>query len=408
MNRFRFITARRALVPAAAAALLLAACNPGAFSDLEDQTWVETVSRPDDLHATGFGAGVVFAGSGGSGAGAAVAAVSQSPPGVVLLQYKSGGGLNKQIALLQDSGLNGAASLEAHPALASDPDAFTEARGNVAIGATTGSRSYAALLSGSSFEFAGPINLAAGGAPLALSFGKTDADADPGLGNTDLVALTGDQIVLVQDYLVGAGTVSSCPFSGGKNAVIADVNATDDGAEIVVATGDALVVVKGSEVVAGTCPTVGVSVSAAGFGGAMVAGDFGVAVGAPDANQVLVFHPADPQNPDVIDGPTGSVSFGETLAAGDLDGDGMDELVVGDSLNSVQAEEAGTVYLLPDADPGNPVALFDAEPQKGQHFGRALAISRFDGAADILTVGADEEVFTYFQVPLAGSVDVRN
>jgi hypothetical protein len=154
------------------------------------------------------------------------------------------------------------------------------------------------------------------------------------------------------------------------------------------------------------------------FGSDLVVADFDgngtpdLAVGAPSSASVYVYMNIDlasaaPGSPTTIAAPAGPGSFGEALAAGDFDGDGSDELVVGDSSASVDGTaRAGQAYIY-DSTFGTPIILNDAQPEADQHFGRALAVGVFGGTDDVLCVGAVDEVFTYFRTPVAGDADVR-
>lgn len=399
----------------ATCALFLAACNPLTFSDLEDELWVDSTAKPDGLSSDGYGAGVVFAGTSGSGASIAVAA--QTPAAMVLLDYDDSGSVERSSALIQDAALNGVNSLGERPALAVDEAAFTEVRGNVALGASTGTRSYAVLFSGSTFDFSTPINLAEGAAPRALAFGATDADATPAdPANKDLIAVLGEQVILVQDYLVSVSDIFPCAYSGGLSATVVDV----DGAgpdEVVVAGGGRLQVLSGSEIVSGTCATDGPAAPGgeSDFGEAIVAGDFDdsgaidLAVSAPSGQMVYVYLDGSFDSPIEVAGPGGSVGFGLALAAGDVDGDGADELIVGDPGYSAEISGGGAAHIYSfDADFVLAATLHDADPTAGQSFGQSLTVAAFNGEDDILVVGADSEVFTYFRQPLPGSTDVRN
>ena len=394
---------------ALAAGAALAACNPGAFSDLQDETWVDSADRPDGLSSSGYGAALVSGGS--SGAGVSIAVAARTPASVALLTYDEGGGLEQDAAVLHEVTLDGANNLPERPAMASDPDGFTRSPGNIAIGATTGARSYAVILSGSTFDFSTPINLAAGDAPLALGFGDTSAgDGD----ETDLVALLEGQLVLVRDYR-SAREIHSCELTGGVDLLVADVAEEGAGAEILVATPAGVLLIGGAEVVAGTCEGRELVSGSVDPLQRMALGDFDgdgaadLALAAPSERRVLVFMNGGDGTPVEITGPAGSVTFGEALATGDLDRDGADELVVGDGDNSAEVSGGGAAHIYGMTGGGfdDPVTLFDSDPQADQRFGQAVAIARWNDQDDILVVGADGEVFTYFQVPLPGSQDVR-
>ena len=402
------ITAVALAALAVAAAALAAGCNPGDFSDLADQTWVHPTEAPDNLNSDDYGAAVAFAGTSGSGASIAVAA--RAPAGIVLLDYDGGGSLDRRFRILSDE-VPGVLSLPERPAVATDPDAFSDSAGNVAVAATDGSVPFAVLFTASSFEFPEAIAFGdSGGAPAALAFGRTDAG---NAGDTDLVALVGDQLWLAQDYAGGAAPVA-CTVSGARNLVIADV-AAGDGAEILLTTANGAALVRGSDVAAATCAPTEVEIGdgESDFGIALAVGDFDgsgeedVAIGAPAGNAVYVIENGDVGSPLLIDGPGGSSAFGEALAAGDFDGDGTDELVVGDSGFSAEVSGGGAAHILGGGSLDTLATLFDADPEEDQRFGRSVAVARWSGDDDILVIGASEEVFTYFRQPISGDQDVR-
>ena len=91
--------------------------------------------------------------------------------------------------------------------------------------------------------------------------------------------------------------------------------------------------------------------------------------------------------------------FGEVLAAGDFDGDGIDELAVGDPIEDLQGPFVGDVGSLTvlDFDGDGHVQWLqdDLNPESsetGDHFAAALAAADFDGdGVDDLAVGAPDE-----------------
>ena len=105
---------------------------------------------------------------------------------------------------------------------------------------------------------------------------------------------------------------------------------------------------------------------------------------------------------------TGS-NFGYALAAGDLDGDDVPELIVGAPRSDVDGTtDAGAVYIyryaagafsLVSTDP-----LAVASPSSSEQFGKSLAVAPWGKTGqNVLVVGAEGKVFTYFR--LAGLYD---
>jgi hypothetical protein len=123
-----------------------------------------------------------------------------------------------------------------------------------------------------------------------------------------------------------------------------------------------------------------------------------IAVAAPESNKVYVYLNGG-TSPIDVPTPEAAETFGEAMTAGDFDGDGQDELVVGDGNATVEgATVAGRVHIfkLSGGAFSQVTVLHDAEPEDRQRFGRAVATAVFEGE-DILVVGAFEEIFTYFQ-----------
>jgi hypothetical protein len=110
-----------------------------------------------------------------------------------------------------------------------------------------------------------------------------------------------------------------------------------------------------------------------------------------------------------IAAPTGAGAFGASLAIGDLDGDGMPELVVGapkTTVNGVVNAGAVFIYKYDGSKFGEPIELHDSSPEAEQHFGKSVAVAPFGtGNKAVAVVGADGEVFTYFRTKLY--LDVR-
>lgn len=101
----------------------------------------------------------------------------------------------------------------------------------------------------------------------------------------------------------------------------------------------------------------------------------------------------------VLDNPDdqGGAQFGGTLASGDTNGDGFDDMVVGSPRHEGPEIDEGSVFVvlgradLPAAVTGADLAIDNPMDQADSHFGAALAVADVDGdgLADVL-VGAPE------------------
>ena len=436
MNALRTIPS---LVGAAALALAAGGCDWRTFDDLADQAWANSSSSPSAINASNYGTGVAFSGT--SANGVKFLATTERPDGVAMIQYDSAGKLTGGGETIEGGG--GATSpdpLAVRPPLAGDVMS-TEGAIGIGLGEAGGTAGRVLIYrpDGPSLFRSIPVGTAA---VDAVGFGPVNNPDNSGM--VDLIATTGQEITVVSAYEADANTrtVETCTVAQDRAyaVAVADVDSGSAESEIVVSMGNAnqdgapsaVTILDGATVSAAAADQTDQSCVANGrtslgeltapgsepdFGAALVVADFDggngldIAVGAPSSNKVYVYMNVDfnggtPGAPIEINGPSGSGKFGETLAAGDFDGDGADELVVGDTQITVSgAKNAGRAYIIPsDGNFGTQYTLGDADPEGDQNFGRGLAVGTFDGTGTVLAVAARKEVFTYFRTQLSDDV----
>jgi hypothetical protein len=277
------------------------------------------------------------------------------------------------------------------------------------------------------------------GGPLAglggpVAFGVTDPDLD----RSSLVGLAGDTLFSIAALDLGAtpecvsctlpgraDAITTAPVGGGGDAddVLVLFAATDLDPGSLWVFGPGQIEAGGG----GACPAPLLQLpppAGERFGSAIDIGDLDdderpeIAIRSHEYDEVYVLwnlDVAEPPDVAMIQPAVSSSSFGETLAFGDMDHDGDDEVIVGAPTSATSDEVPGagqvTVYNYTVADGFTPEAiLYDSTPVADQAFGRSLAVAEFglgSGAfADLLVVGARDEVFTYFRV-IRDENDVR-
>lgn len=423
-----------------AAASAASGCSWAAFDDLADETWVDRAGAPSGVASNLFGEQI--AASGVRGAGANFLVLGRNNASVGKLTYDTNG-VKTQI----DAGSLGSfdfAAFQEHPAIAGDPLATKVGFSVVTLNGNdpNSNTKFIVYEVGGAFagaQFEAPPVLKAAKRVNGMEFADVDND-----GKRDIIAARTDQAVVVTDWasFSGGGAFAFTACNHGEEDSYAITSADFDGdniPEIVLAAGgtdrasssnvfifepSAATQFNGTLSAApGSCfastPAIATlsktSISVHDLGAQLGIVDEGmgpwVVATSPLTNQLFVFQNA--TQPDVTDlvvqSPPGAGAFGESLAIGDINGDGKPELVVGAPKTTVNGQvNAGAVYIYSyDGAAFNVVAeLHDSSPEAEQHFGKSVSVVPFGTSnQSIVVAGADGEVFTYFKTNLY--LDVR-
>lgn len=408
--------------------LALLACDPRVFDDIEDLTYVNTHGAPEnaDDYAIAMVAG------GGDELHAVV--VAGNPPTTVRVKYNKSGSLDTVVDKIRNT-VDNAANLES-PVLASDPSSFGMEFGNVAIATLDDGTSALHTMRADSGEPTAPIFLSGDAPATGIAFG----DSDVSVGTIDLVAVSGNELHLIQDYQ-SSRAIIRCALGGtGGSVFLADLGGTP-GDEIIVVVDGELQVTQASIIVAANgdpedpndnvgCFDVdnasqGLETAPGGeasFGSKILVGHFDsdsdnkndLLVTAPDESAVYLYlnWTVGDQTPAVkLPTPSGTKRFGHDVAVGDFDIDGRDEIVVSDPQQTIASHDlAGRTFIFSTDDSGAilnaPIVLHDARAEDKQVFGQSLTVDSAFGE-DSLVVGAKAEVFTYFRTPVIDDDDFR-
>ncbi len=457
MNRF-------ATLVAVVAACGLTACDPREFSDLADSTTAKTTEKPSGLKSDVYVAQLTFAVTDETD-GARMAVSGDSPVGIGTVRYEVTGSVSTDGKRLFE--IDSRLDAEKLGAIAGSRTLIdTSARqlagvGSVAIGMPEEDNGGTIVIAGAKADFEALAifnqagELGANIVELGASLSFVDSEFNPngdGLDTPDLVASAVNRVVLFPDVIAPqtAPGARQCSIDRERVHQLTAGNFDGvDGEEIVAMVGDlnptagspasqikifsATLVDNANTDPSPECfdavavpPRVPFVIDAPNgefdFGDVMVVGDFNgngmldLAAAAPSFNIIYIYFDlnADPlagsPTPNTqLTGPSGSARFANDMSAGDLNGNGTDELVVGDPFIDVDGvANAGSAYLYEQSGGTFTLVqtLHDIDPEENQEFGRAVLISPF-GTDNILAVGARDELFTYFDTLLSGDDDVR-
>jgi len=421
---------------------LLPACSWSTFDDLADRTWVDSAGAADGVEPSEL---LALASPGTTERNATFVAVGRAQDSVGSYSYDPDGErVSRGVEIA-----GGAADFGPLDTVAIAGDPYSNVIGVAAISGADNNGDtrvvhfqaddIATMVAQNDFGQAGGTLAGAVGV-TAMAYARTSDDAGV---TTDVVLARGDEIALVEDYVSDTHTIVACrPDAAGALEVPSvaagdfDGDAADD--ELVAVTRDEtgtapeILIFEGatiaqawtdnaSDALAGcwTEPARAPLARIAGvagdadFGRRMVVGDFDgdgrsdVVVSSPASNRAWVYL----NDGDLTDGLTGAMldapadasGFGASLAVGDLDGDGADELLIGAPLTDVDgATNAGSayVYKLADGALARDLVLHDAEPEDQQRLGLSLATVPWSAAGGrrVIVLGGSSELFTYFRL----------
>lgn len=426
---------------------LAAGCNWSTFDDLADDAWVDRVVKPNSSRQ--YGQVVVAMPNPTAAGGANVVVLGRATASLSTLRYDATG--KRTINTISDFVPLGFALFPENPPVVVEPGqnrfafpvitgAMEEGQGTIILmnGDTlAGSPTVIAFTAGSPDQQKTRIEALAFGAVKLTRPPQAAAPTDPA---KVLVAGRGDQINMIIDYDTplgsGAADIWGCTHGGNDQAVfgavVADVvngpGTADDDAEIIVGVGpddrdmpmselriyspDQLrgTSLSGTEQAPSPCeaPLVPIPVAAGDVGAAITATKFNPAAvlsdlvySAPSINKVFVRFGDSGLTQELTITNIGS-EFGYALATGNVDDDPEPELVIGAPRSNVEGEtDAGALYVY-DFDLGigelaQTTMYTTSQPSASERFGKSVAIVPWSATANVLVVGAEGKVFTYFR-----------
>lgn len=435
-------------------------CSWSSFDDLADETWVDSTGAAEGVVPNQF---VAVAVPGTTGHNSVFVVLGRTTDSVGSYRYGTDGEL-ATVGVDIRGGDGSGGGTQFGPLPATVPMAGDPYSNNVGVAAVTGAVndgdtkvvSFAADnvdsiaaqndfndATGSNSPLDGPIQ------PSALVYARTDDDPVD-LLTTDVALARGNQIAFVSDYdaldtplsgcyggtdadvvmTVAAGKLDLGDTEGAEDdELVAVVNDPSGSApEIVIFDGRAIPAAWAANLnTLATCwldgdpnrtPLLRLAGPAgdASFGAEMVVADFDgdddldLAIAAPAVDEVTAYI-NDGQlgfTEVAVGAPLDASGFGASMAAGDLDGDGTAELIVGAPRSNVGEESnAGlvTVYAFDGSDFAVELSLHDANAEAQQQFGTSVAVVPWTATGrNVLMVGGDEEIYTYFRTTLYDDV----
>jgi hypothetical protein len=424
------------------------ACSWASFDNLAGETWVDSAGPAKGTDTTEFGANMAAGGLRPAAGGVQMLVVSRANPDLSRLAYDTNGIVSQSDDGDVQTALNFHTFDDLHPATVGEPGTA-----NVGVAITTRNGINTAstdpdvntklvfydasmsppLLVG---QVEPPMDLKA--AKIAGGFTFAEVSGDP--AHSDVVIARDDQVMIFTDWSQQNVTgsmfaVKACTHQEPTSLSVA-VGQFDSGMgpEIVLATAPkagstgpskikiflpGAVLAYGGSGPAQDCFNGTFSVlhtidktndNVVDLGKQMLVTDFGttaaplpaIVATAPAENKLYIFTGDGAANEIDVQPPAGAGEWGDSLAIGDLDGDGIPEVAIGaPKSTSDGVSDSGAVFVYSWNGNGLDLkaTLYDAQPQIEQHFGQSVAIVPFGtGKQNVLVAGADNEVFTYFHL----------